>query len=236
MKSLVPIVRNAGEGDKQTFFGGGLHTWKLLAEDTGGAFFLFEDTMLKDKTTPLHLHPEAHEVTYVIDGEIEVQVDGNRSRVRSGGMSFVPKGVAHAFIVVSAEARLITLQSPGRSARRSTGAPAPRPSTTPSTLSTSPGSRPRRPRIPAASNSSAPRRSRRSVDDVVLEGPECGRRPVRHADLRVDVLDVVISRLRGDIETVGDLARREPFGDKAQHLDLATTEITGRDGAGRPRR
>ncbi len=113
MKSLVPIVRNTGEGDKQSFFGGGLHTWKLLAEDTDGAFFLFEDTMLRDKTTPLHLHPEAHELTYVIDGEIEVQVDGNRSRVRSGGMSFVPKGVAHAFIVVSAEARLITLQSPG---------------------------------------------------------------------------------------------------------------------------
>ena len=113
MHSLIPIVRNAGEGDKQSFFGGGLHTWKLLAEDTDGTFFLFEDTMVKDKTTPLHLHPEAHEVTYVIDGEIEVQADGNRSRVRSGGMSFVPKGVAHAFIVVSAEARLITIQSPG---------------------------------------------------------------------------------------------------------------------------
>lgn len=113
MNSLVPIVRNAGEGDKQSFFGGGLHTWKLLAEDTDGTFFLFEDTMVKDKTTPLHLHPEAHEMTYVIEGEIEVQADGNRSRVRSGGMSFVPKGVAHAFIVVSAEARLITIQSPG---------------------------------------------------------------------------------------------------------------------------
>src|ERR1041384_8697331 len=113
MQSLIPIVRNAGEGDKQLFAGGGLHLWKLLAEDTGGAFFLFEDTMVKDKTTPLHLHPEAHEMTYVIDGEIEVQADGNRSRVRSGGMSFVPKGVAHAFIVVSAEARLITIQSPG---------------------------------------------------------------------------------------------------------------------------
>src|SRR5687768_16680561 len=113
MHKLVPIVRNAGEGDKQLFSGGGLHIWKLLAEDTGGAFFLFEDTMVKDKMTPLHLHPEAHEMTYVIDGEIEVQADGNRSRVRSGGMSFVPKGVAHAFIVVSAEARLITIQSPG---------------------------------------------------------------------------------------------------------------------------
>jgi quercetin dioxygenase-like cupin family protein len=113
MNSLVPIVRNAGEGDKQSFGGGGLHTWKLLAEETDDAFFVFEDTMVKDKTTPLHLHPEAHEMTYVIDGEIEVQVDGHRSRVRSGGMSFVPMGVAHAFVVVSVEARLITLQSPG---------------------------------------------------------------------------------------------------------------------------
>ena len=113
MTSLMPIVRNAGEGDEQSFAGGGLHLWKLLAEETGGAFFLFEDTMVRDKTTPLHLHPEAHEMTYVLDGEIEVEADGVRQRVRSGGMSFVPKGVAHAFIVVSAEARLIGLQTPG---------------------------------------------------------------------------------------------------------------------------
>src|SRR5215510_13941267 len=101
MAPLVPIVRSAAEGDKRAFAGGGLHLWKLLAEDTGGALFLFEDTMVKDKTTPLHLHPEAHELTYVIDVEIEIQVDDNRSRVRSGGMSFVPRGIAHAFIVVS---------------------------------------------------------------------------------------------------------------------------------------
>jgi quercetin dioxygenase-like cupin family protein len=113
LMSLVPIVRNAGEGDRQSFAGGGLQVWKLLAEDTDDAFFLFEDTMVKDKTTPLHLHPEAHELTYVIDGEIEIQVDGQRDRVRSGGLSFVPKGVAHAFIVLSTEARLIGLQTPG---------------------------------------------------------------------------------------------------------------------------
>lgn len=111
--SLIPIVRNAGEGDRQSFAGGGLHLWKLLAEETDGDLYLFEDTMVKDKMTPLHLHPEAHELTYVIDGEIELEADGHRSRVRSGGMSFVPKGVAHAFIVVSAEARLISMQTPG---------------------------------------------------------------------------------------------------------------------------
>jgi quercetin dioxygenase-like cupin family protein len=111
--TLTPIVRNAGEGDMQSFAGGGLHLWKLLAEESDGAFFLFEDTMVKDKTTPLHAHPEAHEMTYVVDGEIELQADGTRTRVHSGGMSFVPKGIAHAFIVTSAEARLLTIQTPG---------------------------------------------------------------------------------------------------------------------------
>ena len=38
MHKLVPIMRNAGEGDKQRFSGGGLHIWKLLAEDTGGFY------------------------------------------------------------------------------------------------------------------------------------------------------------------------------------------------------
>jgi quercetin dioxygenase-like cupin family protein len=113
MTALVPIVRNAGEGDKRSFAGGGLHLWKLLAEETDGALFLFEDTMVRDKMTPLHVHPEAHEITYVLDGEIELEADGVRQRVRTGGMSFVPKGVAHAFIVVSAEARLLAIQTPG---------------------------------------------------------------------------------------------------------------------------
>ena len=159
MQELVPIVRNAGEGDKQLFVGGGLHIWKLLAEDTGGAFFLFEDTMVKDKTTPLHLHPEAHEMTYVVDGEIEVQADGQRSRVRSGGMSFVPKGVAHAFIVLSAEAASSASSPRERPDKPSIGAPAIPPLTTPPTWSTSPASKRQPRRTRGVSPSSARRPS-----------------------------------------------------------------------------
>jgi quercetin dioxygenase-like cupin family protein len=112
MTSQVPIIWAAGEGDKQSFLGGGLHTWKLLAEDTDGAFFLFEDVMVRGKTTPLHRHPEADEMTYILEGEILVKVDGQETHVGAGGMSFVPKGMAHAFVVVSDSARLLTLHSP----------------------------------------------------------------------------------------------------------------------------
>jgi quercetin dioxygenase-like cupin family protein len=112
MSTRAPIIRANGEGDKRSFLGGGLHTWKLTAEDTDGAFFMFEDVMGHGKTTPLHLHPEADETVYVLEGEILVNVDGIESRIGAGGLSFTPKGVPHAFLVVSDRARLLSMQSP----------------------------------------------------------------------------------------------------------------------------
>ena len=113
MNAAVPIIRAHDQGDRQSFFGGGLHTWKLLAEETQGTFFLFEDALGRGKATPFHRHPEADEMTYVLEGDIVVNVDGKESRVSAGGMSFVPKGTPHAFLVVSDDARLLTLQTPG---------------------------------------------------------------------------------------------------------------------------
>jgi quercetin dioxygenase-like cupin family protein len=108
-----PIIRAAGEGDRRAFFGGGVHTWKVMAEDTGGAFFVFEDALEQGKTTPLHRHPEADEMVYVLEGDILVNVDGTQTRVGTGGMTFTPKGVPHAFLVLSDHARVLTMQTPG---------------------------------------------------------------------------------------------------------------------------
>jgi quercetin dioxygenase-like cupin family protein len=112
-EAMVPIIRAAGEGDKRSFFGGGMHTWKLLAEDTGGAFYLMEDAMAQGKSTPWHRHPDADETLYILEGEILINVDGQESRLAQGGMSFVPRGVPHAFVVVSDGARLLVIQTPG---------------------------------------------------------------------------------------------------------------------------
>jgi quercetin dioxygenase-like cupin family protein len=113
MRTPVPIIRPAGDGDRQAFAGGGLHTWKLLAEDTGGAFFLFEDVMTEGKTTPLHVHPEADETVYVLEGEILVKIDGTEARVGAGGMTFTPRGTAHGFLVLSETVRTLNVQTPG---------------------------------------------------------------------------------------------------------------------------
>lgn len=113
MDAPTPIIRAPGEGDRQQFLGGGLHTWKLLAEQTDGAFFLFEDAMGPGKCTPLHQHPEADEMTYVLEGEIVLHIDGAETRLGPGSVAYVPRGVQHAFLVVSDGARLLTMQTPG---------------------------------------------------------------------------------------------------------------------------
>jgi quercetin dioxygenase-like cupin family protein len=109
----VPIVRADGEGEKRWFYGGGLHTWKASAEETGGAFLLFEDSLSFGKTTPLHTHPEADETIYMLDGEILLHVDGRELRLGSRGIAVAQRGVPHAFLVTSKTARMLCLQTPG---------------------------------------------------------------------------------------------------------------------------
>ena len=111
--SATSIVRQPGEGETRWFLGGGVHTWKLSAEETGGAFLLFEDRLARGKTTPLHSHPGEDEVVYVLEGEIMVRVGNENRRVPQGGAVVTLRGVPHAFVVTSDFARLLFLQTPG---------------------------------------------------------------------------------------------------------------------------
>lgn len=113
MRTAVPIVRAAGEGERRRFYGGGLLTMKATAAETGGAFLLFEDHMARGKTTPLHLHANEDETLYVLDGEIMVHIDGKNHLVGPRGVAVAPRGVPHAFLVTSETARVLTLQTPG---------------------------------------------------------------------------------------------------------------------------
>ncbi len=109
----VPIIRGAADGERRWFYGGGVHTWKATAAETNGAFLLFEDSMDRGKATPLHTHPASDETMVVLDGEIVMHMDGTDHRIASGGVAVAPRGVPHAFLVVSATARLLCLHTPG---------------------------------------------------------------------------------------------------------------------------
>jgi quercetin dioxygenase-like cupin family protein len=109
------VIRNAGEGERRWFYGGGIHTWKVTTQESDGAFFLFEDEMTQGKMTPWHCHPDSDELAYVLEGEVEVNIDGDTRRVSAGGMWMSPRGVSHAFTVISPSARLLAFQTPGSS-------------------------------------------------------------------------------------------------------------------------
>lgn len=113
MSAPVAIIRADGEGEHLRFWGGGVLTMKASAEETGGAFLLFEDFMAQGKTTPLHVHAHEDEALYVVEGEILVHIDGVNHPVGPRGVAVAPRGVPHAFLVTSQTARVLTLQTPG---------------------------------------------------------------------------------------------------------------------------
>lgn len=113
MGNAVAVIKEAGEGEKLWFAGGGLLTMKASSAETGGAFALFEDREVLGKPTPLHLHPGDDETLYVLEGEILVYLDGKEHTVGRGGTFFAPRGVPHAFLVTSETAHLLCLAVPG---------------------------------------------------------------------------------------------------------------------------
>src|ERR671925_2196 len=91
MSGAVSIVRADREGEHLRFLGGGILTMKATAEETDGAFMLFEDHMSRGKTTPLHTHANEDEALYVLDGELVVHVDGENHTVGPRGIAVAPR-------------------------------------------------------------------------------------------------------------------------------------------------
>jgi quercetin dioxygenase-like cupin family protein len=114
LSTPVPLVRAAEDGERRWFAGGGVHTWMATTAETGGAYLLFEAALDGGKTTPLHQHPDADETMYMLEGEILVHIDGREYPVGPSGIAMAPRGVAHAFLVRSATARMLCLLTPGR--------------------------------------------------------------------------------------------------------------------------
>lgn len=106
------VVRSGPDSPRRWFYGGGVHTWLVHPDEVAGAFMVFEDEMTQGKMTPLHTHP-SDESMYVIEGEIVMHLAGIDHRVAAGDIAVAPRGLPHAFQVVSAVARLLTLHTPG---------------------------------------------------------------------------------------------------------------------------
>jgi quercetin dioxygenase-like cupin family protein len=112
VSTRTAIIRAEGEGDA-IWFNNDLFTFKATADETDQALTLFEELSQRGKVTPLHLHPNADETFYVITGEILVYINGAERTIRTGGVASVQRGVAHAMMVTSETALVLTIVTPG---------------------------------------------------------------------------------------------------------------------------
>ena len=97
-----------GEGRAVWVLGGQLLTYKVTAEQTGGAYSLFEGTV------PPHIHHREDESFYVVDGEFEFSRDGETIKAGPGSLVYVPRGSLHAFENVGGgRGTLLLSQTPG---------------------------------------------------------------------------------------------------------------------------
>jgi len=129
---MKTIVRHRDEGEA-TWFLNGLMTTKATSEETGGAYCLMEHLLTAACNPPRHVQTGEEEAFYVLDGEIEFEVDGEVALCTPGSFALVPRGAAHSFAVLTDTARVLVLASAPGAARetglhdffRTVGEPAP---------------------------------------------------------------------------------------------------------------
>lgn len=105
-----------GEGTALDTFDG-IHTVKVGAEQTGGAYEIFEVVAPRAPTVPLHRTPWA-KAFYLLDGAMTVRVDGDCYELGPGATVAVPEGAAHTFEVTTVSAKFLAFH-PDRRGRAS---------------------------------------------------------------------------------------------------------------------
>lgn len=112
MVSAVPVIAQEKNGEN-LWFGGGLVTFKVTSEQSGGVLCIFKHAASRGKTTPLHLHPGYDETIYLLEGELLFHIDGVEHLAGPGAVVWIPRGTPHAFLVTSKVARSLCVVTPG---------------------------------------------------------------------------------------------------------------------------
>jgi mannose-6-phosphate isomerase-like protein (cupin superfamily) len=115
-RSAYALGKDAGVTDLWWPYGPvvGRYTIKSAAEQTGGRMIQFLARDGRGACTPLHVHRDADESFYVIEGTLTVFIGDERIDAGPGDYVFAPLGVPHAFAVTSEHAEfLVTFAGAG---------------------------------------------------------------------------------------------------------------------------
>ena len=87
-------------------------TLKANKEDTGGAFTLLEASEPPDFGPPMHVHKDAGEAFYVLEGEYHIFIQDQVYKCPAGSFVYTPAGVVHSFRVGRIASRKLIIYSP----------------------------------------------------------------------------------------------------------------------------
>lgn len=114
MMSGKPLVRAAEEGLRNAAFGLP-RMFKVLPEDSGGAFAVWEESVPEGAGPPLHLHRGQHELFVVLSGRLRFRCGDEETEVGEGGTVLIPPDTPHTFKGLAPEgSRCLLMLSPGQ--------------------------------------------------------------------------------------------------------------------------
>ena len=97
--------------DEQIQLGGEPNDCKVSSRDTQGAMSAFEFTGTSGG--PRHLHHEQDEWIYVVDGEVEIELEGASRHLLPGESVFIPRKAKHVWAAAGGSpARIIDVYQP----------------------------------------------------------------------------------------------------------------------------
>ena len=85
---------------------------KATQDDTSGSFTLLEADEPANFGPPLHVHRDAAEAFYVLEGEYVLFIEGREYSCPAGSFIFIPAGVEHGFRVGGVASRKLNLYAP----------------------------------------------------------------------------------------------------------------------------
>jgi mannose-6-phosphate isomerase-like protein (cupin superfamily) len=107
-----PLAKDAGVTDIWFPPTAGRYTFKTAAAQTEGRLLQVLCQESRGGAAPLHIHHDADESWYVLDGELTVIVGEERMQVGAGDFVLGPKGIPHTFLVTSEQAEFLVSFAP----------------------------------------------------------------------------------------------------------------------------
>jgi mannose-6-phosphate isomerase-like protein (cupin superfamily) len=107
-----PIVLEPNAG-RSIDLGNFKMTVKAARDLTREAFTLLEATEPPDFGPPMHIHHNADEAFYVLEGEYIIFIEDREYRCAAGSFIFIPTGTVHGFRVGTVASKKLNLYAPG---------------------------------------------------------------------------------------------------------------------------